>query len=208
MEQLKKLIQELQSEIDQAGERIGLNKLEEELKQVRTKMAAPDFWHDNLKAQEVSKKEADLVRRIDPWKELQTSINDLAELAEVGDESMHGELEQQLSAINAKLSTLKKELNFRGPFDDHDVILSIYAGAGGTDAQDWAQMLLRMYVRWAEAHNLKVQTIDQTAGEEAGIKSVTLEFTGGSYLYGKIAGEHGVHRLVRLSPTRSEYCRA
>jgi peptide chain release factor 2 len=200
MEQLKKLIQELQSEIDQAGERIGLNKLEEELKQVRTKMAAPDFWHDNLKAQEVSKKEADLVRRIDPWKELQTSINDLAELAEVGDESMQVELEQQLSALNAKLSTLKKELSFRGPFDDHDVILSIYAGAGGTDAQDWAQMLLRMYVRWAEAHNLKVQTIDQTAGEEAGIKSVTLEFTGGSYLYGKIAGEHGVHRLVRLSP--------
>ncbi|MGH7194000.1 MAG: peptide chain release factor 2, partial [Candidatus Saccharimonadales bacterium] len=85
----------------------------------------------------------------------------------------------------------------------HDVILSIYAGAGGTDAQDWAQMLLRMYVRWAEARSLKIKTVDQSAGEEAGIKSATIEITGGNFLYGKLAGEHGVHRLVRLSPFNS-----
>ena len=109
----------------------------------------------------------------------------------------------QVRNIQEDYEKLKKELRFQGPYDDHDVILGIYAGAGGTDAQDWAQMLLRMYVRWAEAHKLKVTTIDQSAGEEAGIKSATLEITGGSYLYGKLAGEHGVHRLVRLSPFNS-----
>jgi peptide chain release factor 2 len=98
-------------------------------------------------------------------------------------------------------------LRFSGPYDDHDVILSIYAGAGGTDAQDWAQMLLRMYTRWAENAGLKVKTIEQSAGEEAGLKSVTIEITDGDFLYGKLAGEHGVHRLVRLSPFNADHLR-
>jgi peptide chain release factor 2 len=200
MEPLKKRITELKSEIDKACERIGLKKHEDELKKLRAEVAAPDFWQDNIKAQEVSKKEADLARRVEPWQNLQNSSNDLQELTEVGDEAMLDELSAQAELLEKNLQELKKELRFQGPYDDHDVILSIYAGAGGTDAQDWAQMLLRMYVRWAESHNLKVDTIDQSAGEEAGIKSVTLEITGGNFLYGKLAGEHGVHRLVRLSP--------
>jgi peptide chain release factor 2 len=110
------------------------------------------------------------------------------------------DLADELLKLQKQYKELKKDLRFQGPFDDHQVILSIYAGAGGTDAQDWAQTLLRMYVRWADSQNLKVQTIDQTSGEEAGIKSVTLELAGGSFLYGKLAGEQGVHRLVRLSP--------
>jgi peptide chain release factor 2 len=200
MEQLKKQIGELQSEINQACERIGLDKLKEELEHVRSQMAEPDFWQDNLAAQETSKKEADLVRRIEPWQNLQASAKDIKELVEVGDDSLQGELTEQITQLEKQFDGLKKELRFQGPYDDHNVILSIYAGAGGTDAQDWAQMLLRMYVRWAEANKLKIQTIDQTSGEEAGIKSVTLEITGGNFLYGKLAGENGVHRLVRLSP--------
>jgi peptide chain release factor 2 len=113
---------------------------------------------------------------------------------------MIGELSVQTSELEKKFDELKKELRFQGPYDDHNVILSIYAGAGGTDAQDWAQMLLRMYVRWVDNQHLKAVTIDQSAGEEAGIKSVTIEISGGNFLYGKLAGEHGVHRLVRLSP--------
>jgi peptide chain release factor 2 len=200
MEPLKKKIEQLKSEIDQACDRIGLDKLQNKLKQAREEMARPDFWQDNLKAQEVSKKEADLARRIEPWQKLQDSVDDLQELIEVGDESMQSELATQVEQLENQFDELKKELRFQGPYDDHDVILSIYAGAGGTDAQDWAQMLLRMYVRWAESHNLKVNTIDQSAGEEAGIKSVTLELNGGNFLFGKLMGEHGIHRLVRLSP--------
>jgi peptide chain release factor 2 len=200
MEQLKKQIGQLKSEIDKASERIGLNKLKTQLAKVQEQMAKPDFWQDNLVAQETSKKEAELTRKIEPWQNLQDSVKELGELTGVGDESMREELEQQAIELQKKFDELKKELRFQGPYDYHGVILSIYAGAGGTDAQDWVQMLLRMYVRWAEANNLKLQTIDQTAGEEAGIKSVTLEISGGSFLYGKLAGEHGVHRLVRLSP--------
>ncbi|MDO8591436.1 MAG: peptide chain release factor 2, partial [bacterium] len=134
-------------------------------------------------------------------------ISELAELAASDDASMEKELESQLSAFSFQLSALKRDLRFNGPFDDHDVILSIYAGAGGTDAQDWAQMLLRMYVRWVENKKYKVKSIEQSVGEEAGIKSATIKISGGDFLYGKLAGEHGVHRLVRLSPFNSDNLR-
>jgi peptide chain release factor 2 len=127
-------------------------------------------------------------------------VKELEGLADVADETMQDELQLQMEQLEKELNELKKELRFQGPYDDHDVILSIYAGAGGTDAQDWAQMLMRMYIRWAESKKLKIQTLEQSPGEEAGIKSVTIELSGGSYLYGKLVGEHGVHRLVRLSP--------
>ncbi|MBI5906644.1 peptide chain release factor 2, partial [Candidatus Saccharibacteria bacterium] len=125
----------------------------------------------------------------------------------LSDADMSGELKNQVTKLEADFLDLKRQLKFQGPFDERDVILSIYAGAGGTDAQDWAQMLLRMYIRWADAHGLTTKTVEQTAGEEAGLKSVTVEITGGSFLYGKLAGEHGVHRLVRLSPFNSDNLR-
>lgn len=193
-------MEQLRSEVNQACERIGLDGLEQELKNLREQMARSDFWQDNIKAQEISKKEADLARRIEPWQKLQHATKDLQELIELNDSSMQEELNSQADELKTQFEELKKELRFQGPYDNHDVILSIYSGAGGTDAQDWAQMLLRMYVRWAESKKLKVETLEQSAGEEAGIKSVTLEISGGSFLYGKLAGEHGVHRLVRLSP--------
>ncbi len=207
MEQIAKKAKDLAAEVTQALKRINITELEQELKELGILIQNPDFWQDNLRAQEISKKQADLTRRIEPWKKVQAEIKDIEELASLNDKSTEKELEVQLKKIEEEFEELKKELRFQGPYDDHDVILSIHAGAGGTDAQDWAQMLLRMYVRWAEAHKLKIQTIDQSAGEEAGIKSVTLEITGGSFLYGKLAGEHGVHRLVRLSPFNSDNLR-
>ncbi|MBX4197366.1 peptide chain release factor 2 [Candidatus Saccharibacteria bacterium] len=203
MDQLVKRAEILANELEQVSARLNLTNQKVELERLRTQLAAPDFWQDNKAAQDISKQEADLARRIEPWLKLKAQVTELKELIELNDESMQSEIDMQLKSAENQLAELKKELRFQGPYDSHDVILSIYAGAGGTDAQDWAQMLLRMYVRWAEGHNLKVKTIEQSAGEEAGIKSATIEISGGSYLYGKLAGEHGVHRLVRQSPFNS-----
>lgn len=203
MDELSKRINNLRDEIARAAERIGLDELGIELSDLRAQMQQPDFWSDNKKAQVIAKQEADLAKRIDPWLNLKASSQELKELAEMGDDSITLEIAHQLDAAEKSLAELKKELRFNGPYDDHDVILSIHAGAGGTDAQDWAQMLLRMYTRWAESRKLKVVPIEQSLGEEAGIKSATIEISGEAFLYGKLAGEHGVHRLVRLSPFNS-----
>ncbi len=168
--------------------------------------AAPDFWNDPAKAQEIVRKQAKLERRLAPWRDLKTNVSDLVELIGLHDAAMQADLTDQLAAAEQNLTDLKDELKLAGPYDDYDAILSIHAGAGGVDAQDWAQMLLRMYVRWAEQNGLTVATIDESAGEEAGIKSVTLEISG-SLVYGKLKGEHGVHRLVRLSPFNADNLR-
>jgi peptide chain release factor 2 len=122
------------------------------------------------------------------------------------DPSLNTDLIQQLGVTKEQFEALKDELKFAGPYDDHDAILSIHAGAGGTDAQDWTMMLQRMYVRWAERSEYQVQMVEESVGEEAGIKSVTLEITG-PFAYGKLKGEHGVHRLVRLSPFNADNLR-
>lgn len=207
MESLKKRISKLQDEVKNATERIGLAELAAEQKNLQEQIQNPDFWQDSVKAQELSKREADLGRRISPWQRLEQDISELVELSESDDIELEKELEEQLQTLHSQFSTLQKELRFQGPFDDHDIILRIYAGAGGTDAQDWAQMLLRMYLRYAESKKLKAEVVEQSAGEEAGVKSATIKISGGDFLYGKLAGEHGVHRLVRLSPFNSDNLR-
>lgn len=203
MEQLKKRLQSLNQDVAESLAKLNIARQQEELDRLREHMERPEFWQDNQKAQQVSKDEANLARKIHPWLELKKSVDELLALVALDDSSMQTELQSQATGLEQTFDELKKQLRFQGPYDEHDVILSIYAGAGGTDAQDWAQMLLRMYVRWAEAHKLKVKTIEQSPGEEAGIKSATVEISGGDFLYGKLAGEHGVHRLVRLSPFNS-----
>jgi peptide chain release factor 2 len=207
MNPLKKQIEELRLELQKATQKINLEALEAEKKSLEAEMQEADFWHDSAKAQKISKREADLSRRTAPWQKLQEAVDDLAELAASNDAGLQKELSSQLKILVKNFDGLKVNLRFQGPFDDHDVILAIHAGAGGTDAQDWAQMLLRMYVRWAERHKLKIETIDQSAGEEAGIKSATIKISGADFLYGKLAGEHGVHRLVRLSPFNAKNLR-
>lgn len=203
MEQLRKRIYTLHRQIDEALVKLDIPNQTKEHDGLLEQMSAPDFWQDSQKAQAVAKQEASLSRKIMPWVRLKKIMDELKELADLSDESMAHEISNQIDIAEKQFDELKKEIRFNGPYDDHDVILSIYAGAGGTDAQDWAQMLERMYLRWAEKQGLKSKVIDESPGEEAGIKSATLEINGGGYLYGKLAGEHGVHRLVRLSPFNS-----
>jgi peptide chain release factor 2 len=203
MEDLHQPALDLQAEIEAAAERLDIDELIKQKMKLDEETAKPTFWDDRAHAQEVAKQQAKLERRIRPWLDLQKDIDDLVEMFDLKDETMRPELESDLTAITVRFADLKTALKFSGPYDDHDAILSIYAGAGGTDAQDWTQMLLRMYVRWAEPNGYEVKTIDESPGDEAGLKSATIEING-DFAYGKLKGEHGVHRLVRLSPFNAE----
>jgi peptide chain release factor 2 len=133
------------------------------------------------------------------WKGLQARVSDALELASLEDDSLYDELEAEVTALSQIVNKLSFEAMMSGQYDDEDAILSIHAGAGGTESQDWAAMLLRMFTRWAEQHRMKAELIDQMDGEEAGIKSATLSIRG-PYAYGYLQSERGVHRLVRISP--------
>lgn len=203
MDELGKSAVELQALVAQAAKRIGLDDLLAKKAKLDATVAAPDFWNDPQHAQEVVREQAKLERRVRPWADLRQDANDLVELFNLGDGAMRPELEATLADVTTRFAALKEDLKFSGPYDDHDAILSLHAGAGGSDAQDWAQMLLRMYVRFAEKQGWQVTTVEESGGEEGGLKSVTLEISG-DYVYGKLKGEHGVHRLVRLSPFNAE----
>lgn len=206
MHELQKQLAKLSNEFAQAAESIGLSLLEEQHAGLLKQSQAPNFWHESDKAQPVMKQIASIEARIKPWQEIQKSIKELKELADLDDVSLETDIKEQLSKLEDQFNDLKKELKYSGPYDSGDAILSIHAGAGGTDAQDWAEMLLRMYTRWAETHDCKAAIIEQSTGEEAGIKSVMLEIDG-QFVYGKLKSEHGVHRLVRLSPFNSDNLR-
>ncbi len=193
---------DLQAFVEAATEKIDVDGLLQKKLKLDEEAAKPDFWEDAKHAQEVAQQQAKLEKRIRPWLDLQQDIEDLLELFDLQDETLRPELESTLTALTVRFAQLKEELKFSGQYDERDAIINIYAGAGGTDAQDWAQMLTRMYVRWAEQNEYDVKTIDETPGDEAGIKSVTIEIDG-DFAYGKLKGEHGVHRLVRLSPFNS-----
>ncbi len=200
-------IKSLKSEVNSAYQKLDIDNLKISNKKLLSEISNPNFWSDSENAQKVSKQQSDLQGRIDFWEQLKKDVEELDALNNMNDESLRTEIEEQFSKLNKKYQSARRELLFDGPYDNTDVILSIYAGAGGTDAQDWAEMLLRMYVRWAENENLKIETIDKSAGDEAGIKSVTIEISGGSFLYGKLQSENGVHRLVRLSPYNADNLR-
>ncbi|HSD55541.1 MAG TPA: peptide chain release factor 2 [Candidatus Saccharimonadales bacterium] len=206
MHDLETSANNLKQEVAAAVDRLNLDGLMIQKSAIDAKVAASNFWNDPQTAQETVKQQAKLERRIKPWLEIKQNVAELVELIGMSDESMRSDLESQLKQNSEEFNKLKDELKLSGPYDDYDAIVSIYAGAGGTDAQDWAQMLLRMYVRWAEKSGLDVKMVDDTAGDEAGIKSATFEI-GGSFAYGKLKGEHGVHRLVRLSPFNSDNLR-
>jgi peptide chain release factor 2 len=142
---------------------------------------------------------AKLRQHIEAWRSLQQRVEDALELASLDDESLHSDIAGELEAANAEIDRREVQLLFSGPHDRDDAILSIHAGAGGTDSQDWAAMLQRMYLRWIEAHDLEAEILDQSDGEEAGIKSITIAVNGDT-AYGQLRSEKGVHRLVRLSP--------
>jgi peptide chain release factor 2 len=166
-------------------------------------MARPAFWEDNRRAQAVIQERAELARLVGRWQELAGKAEELRllwELAsEEGDESVALEIEEGVRRLRQDLEEFQLKVILSGAHDRKNAIVSIHSGAGGTESQDWAQMLLRMYLRWAERAGFKAEVVDLLPGEEAGIKSATVEATG-EYAYGYLKGETGVHRLVRISP--------
>lgn len=206
MSELSKQIKGLLAKVDDTWSLLDLDTKLADLSKINSQLADPDVWQDNLRAQDLSKSQAKLIGATEPWQKLKKSLQDIVEMSELDDSELEQELNVQLQECQKIFNELKAELRFNGPYDDMDCIVGIFAGAGGTDAQDWASMLMRMYVRWAEQNGYKVQIDDESAGEEAGIKSVSLEFSGVN-AYGKLKSEHGVHRLVRLSPFNSDNLR-
>jgi len=196
----------LRSDIADAAGRLKIDQLYSELVGLQRESQQGSFWDDTNHAQLTMKRIAELETRIEPWRDLQKAADDLYELVQLSDEAMASELEQQVEELQAKFDRLKGELKFNGPYDDHAAIITLSAGAGGTDAQDWTGMLLRMYIRFFEKNGWKITTVDESSGEEAGLKSVTVQVEG-PFVYGKLKGEHGVHRLVRLSPFNSDNLR-
>lgn len=177
----------------------------EQLVQLETQLSAPNFWDDPNTAREVIARANELKSWVEPWEELSRKAADLSELAELieADEGLEGEWLGEVARLTQDLEKLELRAMLRGADDTRDALLTIHPGAGGTESQDWAEMLMRMYSRWSEAHGYTVDILDLLPGEEAGIKSVTLEIKG-KYAYGYLKAEKGVHRLVRISPFDSQ----
>jgi peptide chain release factor 2 len=176
---------------------------EKEIEKLQNESAAPDFWNEQAAAQAHMRRLSYLEEHVNTWRGLSRRVTDALDLAELADveedESMANELLAEVEDVEAKLEKLEFQLRLSGKHDRDDALLSIHAGAGGTESQDWAAMLLRMYLRWAEANGYRAEILETTEGEEAGVKSVTALIEG-SWAYGYLKTERGVHRLVRLSP--------
>ncbi len=164
-------------------------------------MGAPGFWDDQDRAARVSAEHARAQRRLQTFRGIEADVGDLDELAEMASEDaeMASELGSQLASIESRLGELEEARLFSGEYDSGDAVVTVRSGAGGTDSQDWAEMLLRMYLRWAERRGFEVEMKEASEGEEAGIKSATF-IAKGENAYGLFAAERGVHRLVRISP--------
>lgn len=180
-----------------------LARMTADLQELEAQMGQPNFWSDARAAAAVSRRKATIERELEQWRVIEAKLSDLGALLELahesGDAGLETELTTELNQLEPRLATLRVELLLSGELDPNNAILAIHPGAGGTESQDWAQMLLRMYVRWAETKKFKVETLDLLAGDEAGIKSATVSITG-PYAYGYLKAEAGVHRLVRISP--------
>jgi peptide chain release factor 2 len=164
-------------------------------------MQAPGFWNDQERAASVSAEHAAVARRLEVFRSLERDIDDFETLEEIAaeDGSIAPELEEQRASIDSRLAELEEARLFSGEYDNGDAVVTVNAGAGGTDSQDWAEMLLRMEMRWAERRGMKVELKEASPGEEAGIKSASFIARGGN-AYGLFSAEKGVHRLVRISP--------
>lgn len=193
------LIKQLLDEIKKDIEKIDLKKLETKRAELKAESEVSGFWDDNQKASKTMQKTAEIDETINTWQSILGEANDLAELSSLNDESLKPDIEKQFKKISDAYKKLHTDLAYSGPYDSNSALLDIHAGAGGTDAQDWTAMMQRMYLRWAESNGYKAKILDESAGEEAGIKSVSIEISG-KLAFGRLKGEHGVHRLVRLSP--------
>ncbi|MBN1190717.1 MAG: peptide chain release factor 2 [Dehalococcoidales bacterium] len=210
MQELKGKIEDFKARVSTALVRLDVANREKEVLELEKQSLSPDFWQDQDRAQAVMRRIADSRRIIDTWRKMEKQLDDISELLflaeEDKDSTLATEVQNELEETGKQLDEMEFELVFSGRYDNRNAILSIHAGAGGTESQDWAEMLLRMYLRWAEKRDFKADVLDTSLGEEAGIKSVVVAVTG-DHAFGYLRSEHGVHRLVRLSPFDADHAR-
>jgi peptide chain release factor 2 len=191
----------IREQLGHLEEYVGPEALGARIGELEGRMGAPGFWDDQESAAKVSAEHSRATRKLDTFRSLQSEVGDLDDMLELAeeDDSLAEEVDQQLASIEERLAALEEERLFSGRYDTGDALVTVNAGAGGTDAQDWAEMVLRMLMRWAERRGFRVELLEASPGEEAGIKSATFR-AGGENAYGLFSAEKGVHRLVRLSP--------
>ncbi len=210
IQDLQEHIAVLRTKVDEAWVLLGLDAVKREMEALEAATMSPDFWTDQERARKEGQQLAELKRSFDGWNGLRIALLECEELAEMiaheKDETMEEELMLRLKKLDEEYHTREFELLFSGAHDAKSAILSIHAGAGGTDAQDWAEMLMRMFARHAERKGWTVRLLDESRGGEAGIKSATMIIEG-RYVYGNLKSEAGVHRLVRQSPFNSDALR-
>jgi peptide chain release factor 2 len=206
MQPLLKRIKQLSQQVTAAFERLEIDDKKKQMSRLEDELATSEIWNNPTNAQNKSKQLAALTTMVDPWVTLSAQVADIVELIEMNDESMVIEFEGQVSALEREYEMRRKDLFFNGEYDSDNAIIRLSAGVGGTDAQDWTEMLERMYLRWAEKAGMSTTIVERSTGEEAGIKSSVIEVNG-PFAYGKLKSENGVHRLVRLSPFNSDNLR-
>ena len=206
MAEINKKLKKIQVELEKAWSMLNIDEKTQQLRELEEIVNDPELWRDPDNARQKNEQLAHLHNEIEPWNILRAQISDIDELLELNDEGLEDELDEQIEKLEQQLLELKKALRFNGKFDHNDAILRITAGVGGTEAMDWASMLERMYLRWAERKDFKVTCLERNVGEEAGIKTVVYEVHGVN-AYGLLKSEHGVHRLVRLSPFNADNLR-
>lgn len=194
---------QLQADVLDTEKKINIDALEKEIQLLDQQIANPEIWNNPANAQATVKKLSSLKSQVEPWRVLQAQTKDLQELLEISDDELLAEFDGQITALENEFTRLRKRLLFTGEFDAEDAILRLSAGAGGDDAQDFTEMLERMYLRWAEKSDLQAKIIERSPGETAGVKTSVIEISG-NFAYGKLRSENGVHRLVRLSPFNAE----
>ncbi|MFC2008166.1 peptide chain release factor 2 [Chloroflexota bacterium] len=203
MQETKDLLKDLQSRISMALVHLDIAAKEKEITRLEQLSVDPDFWSDQTEARNTMRQLAEQKRVVDRWRGMENEVAEIAELIslveEEEDTSLNAEIQSRLDEVATRLDELELETAFTTEYDARNAILAIHAGAGGTESQDWAQMLVRMYLRWAERRGYQAEILDISPGEEAGIKSAIIEVNG-DYACGYLKSEHGVHRLVRLSP--------
>lgn len=202
-EELKLQLEALKPEIDDLSEALGLSAMLSEIEQLENRAAEPGFWDDMEKSQKILQRTSNLKDKVEEYNKLVISYDDALALIELGDEeedlSLLEEAQTEVENIKSELEKQRLKTLLTGEYDKNNAILTFHAGSGGTEAQDWAEMLYRMYTRWATAHGFNVKEIDYLDGDEAGLKSAVL-LVEGENAYGYLKGEAGVHRLVRVSP--------
>jgi len=206
MQELTNKIKELQKQLQKTGELLNLEQKKQKLLELEDQMAQKDFWSNQEQAKKISQQSADLKDEINEIENLENEIGNLLELVKDAKKTDEKTLEKELEKLQKEFDKLEFKTMLAGEYDENSAILAIHAGAGGTDAQDWAQMLERMFLRYCEAKKWKVNILDRQTGNEAGIKSVIFEVIG-KYAYGYLQSEAGVHRLVRISPFDAEKMR-